>query len=299
MKDENKRRAYDLIYPSIITNRTSCDATQIAALRKSKQERAARWRTTKTVLDASIFELQVAMLRLEQEIKNLDSILAEAQKNSWATWLLSPIYKKVEESEEEKARKDRERQERRIEKDMKERRLSWKSAEMKTKQTLLRTAKEEVDTADLSDDRKIQVIQNRIWFREDRQRQERQKADMERRAKERREQQEMRKKREEEAADAWRKIQAEKRAAEQRQYEERERQKIIEQARRHREQTRHSDFTEGSTRQTSTATCRHDGCMPEVSSCNTLGKEWESSSATRTANEDAGPECWAQRFLIT
>lgn len=45
--------------------------------------------------------------------------------------MLSPIYKKAEDSEEEKARKDRERQERRIEKDMKERRLGLKKADLK------------------------------------------------------------------------------------------------------------------------------------------------------------------------
>lgn len=70
-------------------------------------------------------ELQRNIRQLKQEIKNLDSIVAakaaiEAQKNSWGTWLLPTVYKKAEDSEEEKARKDRERQERRIEKDMKE-----------------------------------------------------------------------------------------------------------------------------------------------------------------------------------
>lgn len=54
------------------------------------------------VLDSSIFELKREVRRLEQEITNLESIVAaeaaeEAQKNSWGTWLLSPIYKKVEE----------------------------------------------------------------------------------------------------------------------------------------------------------------------------------------------------------
>lgn len=70
---------------------------------------------------------------MEQEIKNLDSIVAaeaaaEAQKNSWGTWLLSPIYKTVEDTEEEKEHKDRERQVRKGEKDMKERRLGVKNA---------------------------------------------------------------------------------------------------------------------------------------------------------------------------
>lgn len=54
----------------------------------------------------------------------------DAQKNGWGTWLLLAMYKKVEECEEEKARKDRERQERRIEKDLNERRLVSKKADL-------------------------------------------------------------------------------------------------------------------------------------------------------------------------
>jgi hypothetical protein len=107
---------------------------------------------------------------LEQEIKNLDSIVAaeaaeEAQKYSWGPWLLSPIYKKAEDSEEEKARRDRARQERRIEKDMKQRRLGLKTADLKKEESLLRKAKEEADAEDLVDNKKIQVIQDwiRIW----------------------------------------------------------------------------------------------------------------------------------------
>ena len=68
----------------------------------------------KLAFDSSIFELQRGIRLLKQEIKNLDSISAaeaavEAQKNNWATWLLSSISKKVEDTEEEKVRKDRER----------------------------------------------------------------------------------------------------------------------------------------------------------------------------------------------
>ncbi|KAG8163970.1 hypothetical protein KVR01_005888 [Diaporthe batatas] len=315
LKDENTRRAYDLLYPSIIASRNSSqssqtphsptasasqsdavDATQIAALRKSKQERAARWRSKKGILDASIFEMQRAIRRLQQEIKNLESILAaedaaERQKNSWTTWLLSPIYKKREDSEEEKACKDRKRQERRIEKDMKERRLSMKSAEMKTEQTLLRMAKEEVDAADLSDDRKIQVIQSRMSFREDRRRQEREKAYMERMANERRQQQET-KKREEEAAEALRKKQAEARAAEQRRYEEAERQRIIEEnLRRNRQHTTYSDFARGST-----AACHHGGWWAKVqgrTACPKCQESWTYLLQCPSCEMKACPRCQA------
>lgn len=123
---------------------------------------------------------------MEQEIRNLDSIFAseaaaEAWKNSWGAWLLSPIYKKAKESEEEKERKDRDRQERKMEKDMKERRLEWNKADLKTQENLLQKAKEEVDAADRCDDEKIRVIQARICAREnlERERQERESGERE------------------------------------------------------------------------------------------------------------------------
>ncbi|KAH4327640.1 hypothetical protein HBI18_057300 [Parastagonospora nodorum] len=253
LKDESKRRAYNLIYPSIIRRRsfprntqtphqpptsasrseTLCEAAQIVAIQKSKQERSARWHIKSNSFGSSIFELQRLIRRLEQEIKNLDTILAaeaavEAQKNSWGAWLLSPIYKKAEDSEEEKERKDRARQERRIEKDMKKRRLDSNKADLKTQEILLRTAKEEVDAAIRSDDEKIRVIQARIRAREDHERREREKRERERREKEMQErerqerertakiwkqQQEQWLKREQEAKEASRK-QQEKRAGE-------------------------------------------------------------------------------------
>ena len=230
LKDESKRRAYDFIYPSITRSRPSpqttqtprpppastprtdalSEAAQIAALQKSKQERSARWWTKKNAFDSSIFELQRDIRRLEQEIKNLDSIVAaeaaeEAQKNSWGNWLLSPIYKKAEDSEEEKARKDRERQERKIEKDMKERRLGLKKADLKKEESLLRKAKEVVDAADLVENEKIRVIQDRIRARETWARQERERVERERIARSWKQQQEQREKREREAAEALRK----------------------------------------------------------------------------------------------
>ncbi|KAF2816422.1 DnaJ-domain-containing protein [Mytilinidion resinicola] len=326
LKDESKRRDYDLIYPSITRRRpppqntqtprpppgatpqpeTLNEAAQIVALQKSKQERGARWRAKKYAFDSTIFDLQRGVRLLEQEIRNLDSILAaeaaaEARKNSWGSWLLSPIYKKAEDSEEEKARKDRGRQERRIEKDLKERRLDLKKADLKKEENLLKKAKEEVDAADLCDDGKIRVIQARIWARtqvaalqprinnsyarkllsehqlETQERQERERVERERLAEIRKQQQEQWEKKLREEAEAMRKQQAERRAAEQKRQEEwraaeQKRQEEIrklakiydEETRRHREQYTHLNPPKGSTRQAYTSTCDHDGWWPKV-----------------------------------
>ncbi|KAI4220508.1 MAG: hypothetical protein L6R40_008674, partial [Gallowayella cf. fulva] len=127
---------------------------------------------------------------------------------------------KAEDTEEEKAHKDRRRQERRIEKDIKERRLVLKQAGLKREEDLFRMAKEEIDAADLSDEGKMRVILARKWARESRERQEREKAERERQANIWKQQQEQREKREREAAEALRKQQAENRAAEQKRQEE-------------------------------------------------------------------------------
>jgi hypothetical protein len=316
LNDESKRRDYDLIYPSLRRRWSSPqnaqtphspptstpqsaalrDAAQIAAILKSKQERSERWQTKRNAFDSSIFELQRVLRRLEQDIENLKSILAaevaaEAQKNSWATWLLSPIYKKVSESEEEKARKDRERQERRIERDMKERRLESKKTELKTEEDRLRKAKEEVDAADLSDDRKLRAIQAEIRARENRERQERERVERERMEKIWRQQQEQREKQQREAAEAMRKQQAAKRAAEQNRQQQ-------EETRSRREQHPHFDFdfTGGTTRQARTSNCRHDGWWPKVegrAACPECYQSWTYLLQCPGCKIKACPKCQA------
>lgn len=245
MKDKSKRQAYDLIHPSVARGREAVnEAAQIVALQKSKRERDARWQTRENAFDSSIFELQRTIRRLRQEIQNLVSIAAaeaaaEAQKNSWTTWLLSPITKKEVETEEETTRKDIARQERKMNKDMNERRLVSTRADLQREETRSRMAKEEVDAANLDDDRKIRVIQARLSAIETRKRLEREKAERERMRKVWKEEQEQWQKLQREAAEALRKQQAEARAAKQKQYAQ-------------------------ATRQAYASTCRHDGWWPKV-----------------------------------
>jgi len=313
LKDESKRRAYDLIYPSIQAARPSPQATQtprrppastwhsevhseaaqIVALQKSKQERGARWQIKKAPFDSSIFELQRERRRLEQEIKSLDSIVAAeaaevAWKKSWTSWLLSPLYRELKESEEEKARKDRERQERRIERDMKERRLALKRAVLKKEEGLLGRAKEAVDAADLVDDGKIRAIQERIWARERLERLERERVEREMFAKILKQQQ-----REREAAERW----AEERAAEQERREEqaRELQRIVDDAAQRRRDLHGFFFAaEGSARRASPSSCRHDGWWPKEqgrSACPKCSEIWTYLLRCPACNMKACPRC--------
>lgn len=140
---------------------------------------------------------------MKQQIGVLDSIAAaekaeDAKKNSWSTWLMSPIYKAKEESEEDKASKDIKRQERRLEKDMKERRLAVKEESLKGEEDRFKTAKYEVDAADTADDRKIQAILNQKYAREFKERKEKENAERERLAKLREQQETVRRQREHE-----------------------------------------------------------------------------------------------------
>ena len=332
LKDETKRREYDSIYPTITRPPPSStpqsgalsEAAQIAALQKLKQERTARWRSKKEAFKSSIFELQKGIRQLEQEIKNLDSIVAaeaaaEAQNNSWGTWFLSPIYKTVKDTEEEKERKDRESQERKAGKDMKEGQLGVKNTDLKKEESLLRNAKDEVDTANLDDDWKIRVIEEGIWAREHRERQEkererqekeweRQEMERERQEKERerqeneriereidarilKQQQEQREKREQERLEALNALCDKERAAEQRRREEqaRQRQKIADdQPKAYREQYMRPNLVN------LPKGCCHYGWWPRIqgrTACPKCNEVWTYLLQCPTCMMKACPEC--------
>ncbi|KAJ4300740.1 hypothetical protein N0V90_002828 [Kalmusia sp. IMI 367209] len=274
LKDETRRRDYDLLYPSIKRSHPSSANTQApnSPPTWTPRSEALSDAAQLAVLDNHRFpELQRRIRQLELEIKILAKIEAAeaAQKNSWVAWLLSPVYRKPEESEEERERKDRARQERRIEKDMKERRLESRRTDLKNEQNLFIKAKEEVDAADLSDDVKIRTILARIWLRESLEREERERAERDKAARFWKEQQEQwaqqarearerveqlrrhqegqRLKREQEAVEALRRRHAERQAAERKRNEEGIKiwQKILaEQAKRNRTQRTNFDFTE-------------------------------------------------------
>jgi hypothetical protein len=264
-----------------------------------KEEHSAKWQAKKDTFELSLSELQRRIQQLELEIRTLDTVFAaeaaeEAWKSSWGAWLLSTLYKKSEENEEEKAGKDRARQERRIEKDMKERRLGLIEADFLAQNTLLQKAKAQVDYEDLVQDRIIQATRSRIKAREDRKKKRKEKAEKERMAEIWRQQREQREKLKREAAEAWEKEQAEWRAAEQRRQEEdaRKWQKMVDETNRRCAHYSRFDFTEG----TVSGVCSHDLWWPKVqgrTACPNCSESWTYLLQCPGCDTKACPRCQA------
>ncbi|KAI1181817.1 hypothetical protein F5B17DRAFT_239641 [Nemania serpens] len=238
LRDDSKRRAYDLLYPTLKRGHTSpptsrpppasgpqpgpsSEALQITKLEKAKQERRERWSVQKFMLETAILKIRGVIRGLEDAIKSLANIAAaeaaeEAWKGSWSAWVLSPLYKQAKLSEEEKADKERKKQERRIEKDMKERRLTLKKTELEKQVDLMKNSEAEIDAADRVDDRNIRALRDKIWLAQGREREERQRQQREARRREEQEkawrqkqEQEEREKRQRELAEEWKKQQRE------------------------------------------------------------------------------------------
>lgn len=341
MKDVDKRREYDRIYTSILngvnsqstkSSRSSTAAAlqleertevaQIDALQKQKGERVARWSDRRNVLEASIFELRREFQQLEQEIKYLASIAAaeaalEASKNSWATWVLSPFYKQVRESENGKARKEKECQERRTEKDLKERRWASQQAQLREQEEQMEQAKKDFDAAGLIDDQAIDAIEAKKRNRDVQKQDEREMIERQRRAellkqqqeqhaRERREserlvkeklakrkkaQQEQWEKEAQRARDVLKKQQSKARAAEsarQEEYRRSQQRRIL-----------HSGSSNGCTRKpyTSKSSCEHHGWWNKIlgrAACPRCDDVWNYMLQCPGCSTEACPKCQSE-----
>ena len=196
---------------------------------------------------------------------------------------MSPLYKQIEVSGEEKARKDRERQERRIERDLKERRLSSQQAELSKKEDQMIEAKKSIDAQNLRDDQSIGTIEARKRSREARERRDREREEQERLAKLRREQEAQEAKARREQQERWRQQQEAQAKIWREQEEQRMRaaaQKAMDLAKAQAEAARQEETARsqrrrrdnlyfnlggaGSTRQSYTAACDHGGWWDKV-----------------------------------
>lgn len=236
---------------------------------------------------------------MEHEIKTLADIAAavgaeEAWSKSWKAWLLSPVYKQAQLTDEDKARKERENQERRIEIDMKERRLEAKKKELEKQESLLKSGQAEIDTADRTDDLRVRKLQDVIDARLAREREAREKAQYEEKARIWRQKQEEREKQEREAAEKRRQLEKERAEARKR-YEE---QQAADQKRREEQAKRaqNSSFDYDGPFFSAATACIHDGWWSKVqgrTSCPKCSEIWTYLLQCPGCQMKACPKCQA------
>jgi hypothetical protein len=135
------------------------------------RDRAAQWQVKRRTMVSPIIELQRVIQGLERDIRDSEAIDAtelaeEQQKDSWSSWLLSSVYKPVEESEEEKERKRKRKQERRAEKDRMKKRLVDRKVDVRGQVDSFNRARERFEAADRADRERIAAIQNEHKTRE-------------------------------------------------------------------------------------------------------------------------------------
>ncbi|KAI9690518.1 MAG: hypothetical protein M1822_009481 [Bathelium mastoideum] len=199
---------------------------------------------------------------------------------------------------------------------MKERRLDSTRAHLKKEESLLTKAKQEVDAADSIDDKKIQMLQNSIRARENRERQERERQERERQKRDRqkreqqererrerekleresmeklrKEQKEQQERYEREAAEAWRIRKAEELAAAQKRQEKRARrlQELF-----YRERYSRPNAPERSTRPAHVSNCSHNGWWPKApgrTACPECSEIWTYLLQCPSCKMEACPKC--------
>lgn len=190
VKDESKRRAYDLTYPRIRTTKGPTSQTPqtphptpssgkterddikeataaIAAILKAKRERLTTWSKIQKVYDDAIFELKRDIRKLQASIKELENAekaeqVEEAAAKSWSTWVLSPVYGRAIKTDEEREERARERLQRLHSKGFKERDLGKKESQLREQESLLRMKRQEFDDANRKDDDAKAVIEERV-----------------------------------------------------------------------------------------------------------------------------------------
>jgi hypothetical protein len=212
----------------------------------------------------------------EREIEVLTSIEAaeavvEAWDRSWTMWLLSPVYKKLELGEDDRAREDRARQERKMRKNLQERFVGIKKTALERERASFDQAKGDYELADSRDDGRIRMVKDRAQARRVREVQAA-KAEAERVERMLREQ----------AARQW-------------EVERLQREAIVEEKlRRRRERAARTTFSEYDHSQTHTSGCRHDGWWPKVQGrrhCPECGAIWTYLLECPSCQTQACPKC--------
>jgi hypothetical protein len=192
LKDENSRRAYDLLYPAIEAthegvppppkdsdiNSISEDEKDVAALDAvtvSKQNLILKWRETQEGYDGTKNELYSEVLQLQNEIRELDTKIRSAAYTeacavaiSWCLWILSffyPISVESLETKEDKEQRDRVRLELSHLKNFKMKKLETKNSKLMEYEAEMDEKRNEFDEAIEKEDNIAFTIRKRMWVR--------------------------------------------------------------------------------------------------------------------------------------
>ena len=169
ISDPEKRRAYDTRWPGI---RDSQQARQESERRQAEAAETERKRATeesvkkqrednarqerlrpleqfKSRYDSDIFELSRVVRRLSADLKRLqdqddEDLRKEKERNSWWAYLASPIYGKVNETDEQKQAREAERLHRVASKSIKVSELNKKNAKLQALQDALQTVNSKI-----------------------------------------------------------------------------------------------------------------------------------------------------------
>ncbi len=169
IRDPDKRRAYDIrwmgIRDHLQAQRESdkCQAEAAETARKrategrakkqkeddARQERLRSLEMFKSRYDSDIFELNRVVRKLTADFKRLqdqddEDLRKERKRNSWWTYLSSPIYGKVNETDEQKQKRETERLHRLASKSIKRSELQGKEAKLQTLQDALQNVNSKI-----------------------------------------------------------------------------------------------------------------------------------------------------------
>ena len=194
ISDPVKRRTYDTIWARIKENRRTEEESQKreteAAEKERKradeekaknqkaesarQKRLQHLQLLKSRHENDIFEGNRVARRLAADLKHLqnqddDELRKERERNSWWTYITSPIYGEVKETEEQKQRRETERLQRLASKSIKENQLAQKEAIIQRSRYALDDVNGEIATMkkEEEDEARVQAVRRQEQLRKE------------------------------------------------------------------------------------------------------------------------------------
>lgn len=140
----------------------------------ARQERLQRLQLLKSRHENDIFEGNRVIRRLAADLKRLqgqddDELRKERERNSWWTYITSPIYGEAKETEEQKQRRETERLQRLATKSIKENQLAQKEAILQSSRYALNNVNREIAAVEKEeeDEARVQAVRRQEQLRKE------------------------------------------------------------------------------------------------------------------------------------